>query len=358
MSVLYYDNIDDCYYYVPPRCGSSFTKELSDASQGRLTQINFNCLFQKTATGLFAGKKVYIVYRDPLSRYKSGLSLVMPVILQKLNINQNIFAPDHNIQYNTYEIIKNIINGYHQNITTKKEDIDTLRGAICLTQQNSYMFDFTFKDSHCTPVMVLQLFFQSIAEGADISWLNLRDYSAHMKGKLLNTTPELDEKFFSPGEHKTRSVTTGNSDPNVSSAQGEALMSFLCEQYPHYNNTKHKCEMSFWEWMSPDTQIYNFIESNNGVVSNAQAQSFLCSLLRKETYILLRYGDESIESIMTYELYAEMSESLQLSFDEALAKLPKTIFNATHFRTFAETVTDPEVSINIKSFNKDKKACT
>jgi len=281
----FYDQVNDAIYIIPNRCGSSFFRDIHQDDPNRklldlrdyLDQLDDDVVSHITGftheniilalhkmfkLDMFNRTKLFLLYRDPLVRYKSGLKMIMSV--KELQT----FQPRSN---------KDPVNGKLSATFVEQRSI-ALKHKINAQLENLIPF-YCFNDPHTTPYMHATLMMYMIFYSRS-TLLHIKDFSRHATAVWNYQSPK-------HALHRSKNSERADSD-------AELCWNVLCERKDfitdseEYNNPIPGT-YSFYEWLLPDTISYERL-NKTGNVTYAEAQNIFMEGLKASQMTIVRNG--------------------------------------------------------------------
>lgn len=233
---------------VPTRCGSSFTRNCCELNPGFICEIDkfldskhIELWYNNTdpvqtikalrsAHPIFNTSKIYIVFRDPVYRYKSGLWMTASNLLTSTILDENILTRDQ-IQNEIMNILSSLFRNMDQMLFPQ----------------------YDLGDVHTTPVLVQSLMAYCSFPDA-VSFVYINDFNDHLR----NTYGEA----FNIPNHEKSDVPVPDNEENFKRMITNAL-----------NNSDQKYDFS--TWIEPDQIVYDYLSKKHKTIDIFSASSKL-----------------------------------------------------------------------------------
>lgn len=295
MIVYHYESRKDVMICTPLRCGTGFTHTISKIEKS-FNKIDLNEYKQEDfilhITGLkiiekWENTKFFFVYRNPLSRYISGLSRLS-------------FFQENNIPI------------YEPNLL-KTEDYKKVVFELSSAYKSEELYDFTHRDDHLTPVITLVCLLYSHSND-NVVLLNIKDMN-----NLIKTVFEYDDIKIK----RIMNMVRARPDSNTTVRHFEHLFKYVENEVTHYN--KNTRPWNFFEWIETESNLYDFLTN-----SPCLDKKMLITALSKEfsnpkSLLLLKSLSNIIPLSTIYEFSnLEIKNALSIA-EEKLSILMKDI---------------------------------
>jgi len=214
---------------------------------------------------------IYITYREPITRFKSGLEIVYNKFLgEKERYNLSKKHIELFVQQISY--LDNVVSMFIPQVSGFPRGVH---------QRPYHLFDSHIDHSLWRPLLLL-------AYGYDVRMIPLNEYTDH----LLTYYPE--NKKIILQDRKNRPSRSFDSNRNIALTLWDSYKQvFIDDEFSHLENWKIQYIKKDWfskyiswdEWMNPEIQIFNalhkFKEKSN---LNLVCKNLLKKLLREKVY--------------------------------------------------------------------------
>ena len=214
----------------------------------------------------YKNSKWMTVIRDPWCRYVSAVNMILGTYYN---------APGH---VSTAEInsVQNIDGLYVSNANSIYEDVDR---AIVNRNINTMGFDFTFQDTHCVPVLSVQLMWYALFDNMEL--VDLQD----LESWFMANYPAGDK--LQPDYYDLQRPTKRTNSSKPTGASLSVFKRFLAP-LGFYDNKKAKrfdIETTFTKFIQYDFDCWELINSS---MFNKDSASVLLAEMMEEPYFYAR----------------------------------------------------------------------
>jgi len=282
---MFYSERHNIIHLVPNRCGSSFTRDCCAINPGFISPLDeyldsvsisveysaanpVNTIRKlRSADQRFNSATVYIVYRNPVYRYKSGLWMTAS------NLLTSEFLDAANS--NELEVQREILN---------------ILLSMFSNMENQILPQWDFGDPHTTPVLVQSLMtYCCFPEVTKFVYLN--DYADHLT--------ELYGDAFNVPDHNKSDVAVPLHEEHFKRTITAALNKGPA---PHYD---------FYDWLEPDQIVFDYLLDNKKI-NTLSANATLLRAINVDNAITRFVDIAATANSCKYYLSKEMVNQLKL----------------------------------------------
>ena len=300
---------------VPLRTGSSFTKDIinnfAPSDRSNLEIVNHD-IFPGAISGTEMGFQhltlphsvdLNIVYRHPVTRYASALPMLLGGLWDEFldwmgsGVDLHAGSRDSIIAEGFVRIMKMPVesllrDGIHQPFEhyMLARKLDSAMATHPFDVSN-VMWDPTFGESHCRPVMLTTAVLACLSEQPQFT--ELEDYTAWAEREILAETISFptSRRVMADSWHNGRSSLPKGSSA-VHNESPQFCMDYLAENYRDAFGHRDNYEvfpLTFNEYIAPDVATYEYIYSQDGHFASRETLiDFLVEVFGKYPYAITR----------------------------------------------------------------------